>query len=263
MQCAAEQARRTIVVLSPDYLQALHTQPEWAAAFAQDPTGEKRILLPVRVRECGLKGLLSQIVYIDLVDLAEEEAMKMLLDGVKRDRAKPTIAPRFPEAVEHIISEQPSYPGILSERTDPGDACHHRLDNLSDELERELKHPHTAEHGKPIQGIMPEDDEYRASIESPYGTMPPDSKFYIEREADSQCWRYLTQLGPSTVFVQAPRQMGKSSLMRRMAYQLEQTHGIKTAYVDFQEFPEELFENEREFLVELCIAVLGRPSPYK
>jgi hypothetical protein len=67
MQRAAEQARRTIAVLSPDYLQALYTHPEWAAAFAQDPTGEKGTLLPVRVRECELKGLLPQIVYIDLV----------------------------------------------------------------------------------------------------------------------------------------------------------------------------------------------------
>src|SRR5262245_22991516 len=67
MQEAAVDAQRTIAVLSPNYLTALYTQPEWAAAFAQDPTGEKGVLLPVRVRECELKGLLQSIVYIDLV----------------------------------------------------------------------------------------------------------------------------------------------------------------------------------------------------
>src|SRR5713101_4089153 len=41
MQHAAVEGARTIAVLSPDYLAALFTQPEWAAAFAQDPTGEK------------------------------------------------------------------------------------------------------------------------------------------------------------------------------------------------------------------------------
>src|SRR5512142_1809128 len=65
MQKAAAAAERTIAVLSPDYLKASFTQPEWTAAFAQDPTGAKHTLLPIRVRECDLTGLWSQIVYID------------------------------------------------------------------------------------------------------------------------------------------------------------------------------------------------------
>jgi hypothetical protein len=105
MQRAAEQAVRTIAVLSPDYLQALYTQPEWAAAIARDPTGEKRTLLPVRVRECELQGLLSQVVYIDLVGLAEEAARETLVAGAKQGRAKPVTAPGFPGV------EEPSFPG--------------------------------------------------------------------------------------------------------------------------------------------------------
>jgi hypothetical protein len=69
MQRAAEQAERTIAVLSPDYLTSQFTQPEWAAAFGQDPTGENSTLLPVRVRECDPQGLLRQIVHVDLVGL--------------------------------------------------------------------------------------------------------------------------------------------------------------------------------------------------
>jgi hypothetical protein len=41
MQKAAQEAERTIAVLSPDYLTALYTQPEWASAFAADPTGKE------------------------------------------------------------------------------------------------------------------------------------------------------------------------------------------------------------------------------
>src|ERR1700736_3533038 len=52
MQKATGEAKRTIAVLSPDYLKAQFTQPEWTAAFVQDPTGEKGLLVPVRVREC-------------------------------------------------------------------------------------------------------------------------------------------------------------------------------------------------------------------
>ena len=59
MQKAAQEVERTIAVLSPDYLTALYTQPEWAAAFSNDPTGSQKKLLPIRVRECLLKGLLK------------------------------------------------------------------------------------------------------------------------------------------------------------------------------------------------------------
>src|SRR3989440_10840374 len=81
MQEVASTATSTIAVLSPDYLNALYTQPEWAAAFVQDPTGQKGTLLPVRVRECTLTGILAPIVYIDLLSLAEGTARETLLAG--------------------------------------------------------------------------------------------------------------------------------------------------------------------------------------
>lgn len=97
MQRAAEEAERTIAVLSQNYLDAMYTQPEWAAAFAQDPTGAKKTLLPVRIQECDLKGMLSQIVYIDLVGKPEDEARELLLAGLQTGRAKPSAAPGFPQ----------------------------------------------------------------------------------------------------------------------------------------------------------------------
>src|SRR3989440_459615 len=74
MQQASKEADRVIAVLSPDYLIAEFTQPEWAVAFSKDPKGEKGLLLPIRVRACELEGMLEQIVYIDLVDLEETTA---------------------------------------------------------------------------------------------------------------------------------------------------------------------------------------------
>lgn len=96
MQKAAEQADRTIAVLSPHYLEASYTPPEWAAAFARDPAGAKQKLLPVRVKPCELTGLLSQVVYIDLVNLRPEEARDELLVGADHGRSKPSVAPGFP-----------------------------------------------------------------------------------------------------------------------------------------------------------------------
>ncbi|MGA3075629.1 MAG: toll/interleukin-1 receptor domain-containing protein, partial [Bryobacteraceae bacterium] len=113
MQRAATEAERTIAVLSPDYLVALYTQPEWAAAFAQDPTGEKGTLLPVRVRACELKGLLSPIVYIDLVGRDAAAAKQALLAGAKRGRAKPANEPDFPAGPPAAppAKPEPRFPG--------------------------------------------------------------------------------------------------------------------------------------------------------
>jgi len=111
MERAAQEAERTIAVLSPDYLAARFTQPEWAAAFARDPTGEKGLLVPVRVRACEPTGLLLQIIYVDLVALDEEAAKAALLAGVSRARARPSAAPGFPGARE--VAERPRFPGAL------------------------------------------------------------------------------------------------------------------------------------------------------
>ena len=96
MQRAASESERTIAILSKDYLDSLFTQPEWAAAFTQDPTGEKSTLIPVRVKKCDLKGILSSVVYIDLVDRNETDAKSALIEGIQRDRIKPIVTPDFP-----------------------------------------------------------------------------------------------------------------------------------------------------------------------
>ena len=114
MQHAAASARRTIAILSPDYLKSSFAAPEWAAAFAQDPESMKRSLVPVRVRECPLEGMLRTIVHINLVGLDEDCARKRLVDGLAAKRVKPDRRPAFPgEAVAtHRASRSPKpFPG--------------------------------------------------------------------------------------------------------------------------------------------------------
>ena len=109
MQRAIAETERTIALLSPDYLAARYTHPEWAAAFAKDPTGEKGILVPVRVRECELKGLWPQIVYIDLVGRDKAAAKVALLAGVKRGHPRPAAGPepRVPGSLPRIWNIPP------------------------------------------------------------------------------------------------------------------------------------------------------------
>ena len=102
MDRATREAERTIAVLSPDYLTALFTHSEWAAAFAKDPTGKDRKLIPVRVRECHPEGLLAQIVYIDLVGHQDAVARRLLLAGLQQRTQVSPAPPRFPGALPEI-----------------------------------------------------------------------------------------------------------------------------------------------------------------
>jgi tetratricopeptide (TPR) repeat protein len=113
MQRAASEAERTIAILSPAYLNALFTKPEWAAAFTQDPYGEKGTLLPVCIQKCNLEGLLPAIIHINMVDLDETAARDALLQGISRERIKPSGKPSFPGGVRHSVTEQLRFPGVL------------------------------------------------------------------------------------------------------------------------------------------------------
>jgi len=125
MQNAAA-ASRTIAVISPSYLKSSFTAPEWAAAFAQDPTGRENKLIPVRVRPCHPEGLLGQIIYIDLVDLDDVSARNTLLNGIGLRRNKPVSAPAFPG------SSAPTFPGPATvpppEMGDVPSSVHIRID---------------------------------------------------------------------------------------------------------------------------------------
>lgn len=111
MQEATTETARTIAVLSPDYFEALYTNPEWYAAFSQDPTGEKHTLLPVRVRAVELKGLFVSMIVIDILDLSETAARKALLEGIVSKRVKPPSAPALPAGARHTAQKPATYPG--------------------------------------------------------------------------------------------------------------------------------------------------------
>ncbi len=109
MDRALKQARRMILVLSPNYLESSFTGPEWAAAFAADPTGQDARVIPVRIADVALSGLLAQIVYVDLVGKNEGAASEALLSQVKTGRGKPSQAPSFPG------DARPEFPGVQSQ----------------------------------------------------------------------------------------------------------------------------------------------------
>ena len=79
-------ADATIAVLSHEFLAENLDRPEWQAAYAQDPKGERGILVPVRVRECPVDALLPETRIVDLVGLEEDAVEAALMDGVRDQR---------------------------------------------------------------------------------------------------------------------------------------------------------------------------------
>jgi tetratricopeptide (TPR) repeat protein len=110
MDQAVKEARRTLAVFSREYLDARFPRAEWTAAMAADPTGERRSLIPIRIEDFEVDGLLKPVVYIDLVGGDETDAKKRLLDGVGDGRAKPASSPRFPGG-QTCLPLQPTFPG--------------------------------------------------------------------------------------------------------------------------------------------------------
>lgn len=124
MQKAATGTRKTIAVLSDDYLRAEYTQPEWGNAFARDPQGHQRTLIPVRVEPCKPDGLLATRIYVDLVGLSADEAREKLMEELK-DRGKPASSPPFPgsgrqppAAPANVSAPPRSFPGSASGAVD-------------------------------------------------------------------------------------------------------------------------------------------------
>ncbi|MFI9502820.1 TIR domain-containing protein [Nocardia sp. NPDC052566] len=94
-----------LAVLSDNYLTSRYGTMEWQAAFRTDP-GK---LLPVRVADCALEGLLATITYLDLVNVpTAEQARRVLLERVGHllaGRAKPGVEPGFPR--DQALAERP------------------------------------------------------------------------------------------------------------------------------------------------------------
>jgi hypothetical protein len=114
MHTAVQRAGRTLAVLSPAYLESSEFgEAEWRAAFAADPSGEGRRLIPVRVAECHPEGLLKTRVYVDLAGLGERDAAAALLRGVSEHAGRPGSKPAFPGARAAVTADRPRFPGAL------------------------------------------------------------------------------------------------------------------------------------------------------
>jgi serine/threonine-protein kinase len=91
-------------------------------------------------------------------------------------------------------------------------------------------------------------------LEVPRGTVPLNSPFYINREPRELEIYRLIEEEASLVIIKAPHQMGKSSLLARIA-----DHAVKQGYqviiLNFQQIQQDIFQNLESFLKEFCAII--------
>ena len=141
MHNAMSTAERVVVVLSPDYLRSAHGEAEWRHYYAQDPSGERGLMLLVRIHQVDPPGLLRTRVYVDLVGLDAAGARAALLAAARKSRGKPSDEPEFPglRQQSRIEGQQaPRFPGESPSSRGPGSS---RFSDLVYALGRAIANP--------------------------------------------------------------------------------------------------------------------------
>lgn len=136
MDARLKSCARMIAVLSPDYQESVYGAVEWQTVWVHDAQGTHRKLLPVRVRDFKVEGLLATVVYLDVSGTDETTARSRLEEMLKEasaDRAKPGGPPPFPGGPQS--PQRPRFPGSESPNQDAavdGGATADNVTNLSD-----------------------------------------------------------------------------------------------------------------------------------
>lgn len=115
MQGASIECAKTIAIITNNYLESLYTQSEWTAAFRKDPLGKGCVLLPVRVQNINVPGILGNIIYIDLVGLNEADAINKLITEISK-----SFKPSLPSLSNNSDCKSvPIYPNVISTNIGP------------------------------------------------------------------------------------------------------------------------------------------------
>ncbi|MFE5853662.1 FxSxx-COOH system tetratricopeptide repeat protein [Streptomyces sp. NPDC056500] len=114
-EATADSAARTVILLSGSYLKSTRATELWQRAAAEDPTGGRHHLLPIRVGDVRLTSPYLDRNPVDLFRLDEVQASAALLRALDRPAQLPDTAspgPRFPGTVPKIWNAPPRNPGF-------------------------------------------------------------------------------------------------------------------------------------------------------
>lgn len=80
---ALTECKKLIIILSKSYLESKWCEAEWTAKYIEQMKSFDQRIIPIRIEPVNLSGLLSSIIYIDIVDKDETDAEKLILSGIQ------------------------------------------------------------------------------------------------------------------------------------------------------------------------------------
>jgi WD40 repeat protein len=109
MDRGLSQAAAVVAVLSRHYVNSTYGRLEWQAALRADPGNPATRLVPVRVEDCRLEGLLATITYVDMVGVTDPRHARELLLGrighALAGRAKQQDEVSYPQGGKTIVGQ--------------------------------------------------------------------------------------------------------------------------------------------------------------
>lgn len=111
MQKGLAGSGRVIALYSPAYVASAHCQAEWNTAYAADPTGAKRKLLPFLIVPTDLPPLAQQVVFKSLVGLAADARKRAVLAAIA-----PPVARSLDEAKRAVANVASPLPKLTDKQ---------------------------------------------------------------------------------------------------------------------------------------------------
>ncbi len=80
---ALDECEKLVIILSNSYLNSKWCETEWTTKLAEQIELNECRIIPIRIQPIKVRGLLSPIVYIDIVNKNESDAKEAILKGVE------------------------------------------------------------------------------------------------------------------------------------------------------------------------------------
>lgn len=96
------ECKKLIVILSKNYLKSKWCETEWTVKLEEQIRLNEQRIIPIRIDSVDLEGLLSPIIYIDIVDKLESEAKQEILNGIQEEAVRKSKGYPSYYNVEHL-----------------------------------------------------------------------------------------------------------------------------------------------------------------
>lgn len=93
MENAVQRSRKTLLILTPDWVASEWSNFESLLLQTSDPMGRGRRMLPIMVRDCTLPDRLRVFTYLDLRDPTDFDIQMARLVATIRDTPRPSSSP--------------------------------------------------------------------------------------------------------------------------------------------------------------------------